>query len=94
VKHRPCALVPETRERHAVIRDLSLLSQFPATKWTAVKKPERRQYLKNAYRLLLTWVRQGMVIFVPLGARRDKTRNPGFYEGVYEYLSSMGLDEQ
>ena len=35
------------------------------TSRTDVKKPERRQYLKNAYRVLLTRARQGMVIFVP-----------------------------
>jgi hypothetical protein len=44
-----------------------------------VKKPERRQYLKNAYRVLLTRARQGMVIFVPPGAKRDRTRSPAFY---------------
>jgi hypothetical protein len=49
-----------------------------------VKKPERRQYLKNAYRVLLTRARQGMVIFVPPGAKRDRTPNPPFYEGVYD----------
>jgi DUF2075 family protein len=38
-----------------------------------VKKPERRQYLKNAYRVLLTRARQGMVIFAPPGAKRDRT---------------------
>jgi DUF2075 family protein len=43
-----------------------------------VKKPERRQYLKNAYRVLLTRARQGMVIFVPPGAKRDRTRSPDF----------------
>ena len=58
-----------------------------------MKKPERRQYLKNAYRVLLTRARQGMVIFVPPGAKRDKTRNPGFYEGVYEYLTEMSVPE-
>jgi DUF2075 family protein len=45
---------------------------------TDVKKPERRQYLKNAYRVLLTRARQGMVIFVPPGAKRDRTRRLGF----------------
>ncbi len=30
--------------------------------------------LKNAYRVLLTRARQGMVIFVPPGAKRDRTR--------------------
>jgi hypothetical protein len=58
-----------------------------------VKKPERRQYLKNAYRVLLTRARQGMVIFVPPGAKRDRTRSPGFYEGVYDYLNQLDVPE-
>ena len=60
---------------------------------TDVKKPERRQYLKNAYRVLLTRARQGMVIFVPPGAKRDKTRSPGFYEGVSQYLADLGVPQ-
>ena len=66
---------------------------FRGAKWTDVKKPERRQYLKNAYRVLLTRARQGMVIFVPPGAKRDKTRSPGFYEGVSEYLTDLGVPQ-
>ncbi|NBX31022.1 DUF2075 domain-containing protein, partial [bacterium] len=53
--------------------------------WTDVKKPERRQYLKNAYRVLLTRARQGMVIFVP------RTRSPAFYDGVIQYLTDLGV---
>jgi hypothetical protein len=49
---------------------------FRGAKWTDVKKPERRQYLKNAYRVLLTWARQGMVIFVPPGAKRVGRKSP------------------
>ena len=64
---------------------------FRGAKWTDVKKPERRQYLKNAYRVLLTRARQGMVIFVPPGAKRDRTRSPGFYDGVYQYLTDLGV---
>ena len=64
---------------------------FRGAKWTDVKKPERRQYLKNAYRVLLTRARQGMVIFVPPGAKRDRTRNPEFYKGVYNYLAGISL---
>ena len=60
---------------------------------TDVKKPERRQYLKNAYRVLLTRARQGMVIFVPPGAKRDRTRSPAFYEGISDYLTGMGVAE-
>ena len=66
---------------------------FRGAKWTDVKKPERRQYLKNAYRVLLTRARQGMVIFVPPGAKRDKTRSPGFYEGVSQYLADLGVPQ-
>jgi hypothetical protein len=66
---------------------------FRGAKWTDVKKPERRQYLKNAYRVLLTRARQGMVIFVPPGAKRDKTRSPGFYEGVCQYLTDLGVPQ-
>ena len=58
---------------------------------TDVKKPERRQYLKNAYRVLLTRARQGMVIFVPPGAKRDRTRSPAFYDGVTQYLTDLGV---
>jgi len=60
---------------------------------TDVKKPERRQYLKNAYRVLLTRARQGMVIFVPPGAKRDRTRKPDFYEGVSQYLTDLGVPQ-
>ena len=49
--------------------------------------------LKNAYRVLLTRARQGMVIFVPPGAKRDRTRSPVFYEGIYDYLTAMGVAE-
>jgi hypothetical protein len=34
-----------------------------------------------------------MVIFVPPGAKRDKTRKPDFYAGVYDYLTGMGVAE-
>lgn len=64
---------------------------FRGAKWTDVKKPERKQYLKNAYRVLLTRARQGMVIFVPPGAKRDRTRSPAFYDGIYDYLTGLGV---
>jgi hypothetical protein len=66
---------------------------FRGASWTDVKKPQRRQYLKNAYRVLLTRARQGMVIFVPPGAKRDGTRSPKLYAGTYGYLRSLGLPE-
>lgn len=64
---------------------------FSGDSWKNIKKPERRQYLKNAYRVLLTRARQGMVIFVPKGDPRDPTRAPAYYNGTFEYLRSIGL---
>ncbi len=80
------------RDTRSSLRRL-LYHSFRGAKWTDVKKPERRQYLKNAYRVLLTRARQGMVIFVPPGAKRDRTRNPEFYEGIFDYLTGMGVAE-
>ena len=40
---------------------------FVGDRWNYIRKKERQLYLKNAYRVLLTRARQGMVIVVPLG---------------------------
>jgi hypothetical protein len=64
---------------------------FVGTKWTAVKKEDRRQYLLNAYRVLLTRARQGMVIFVPYGDDEDATRKSNFYDPTFSYLSKIGI---
>jgi hypothetical protein len=66
-------------------------NSFVGTKWQKINKPERRQYLLNAYRVLLTRARQGMVIFVPEGDDRDPTRPPSFYDRTYAYLTSLGI---
>ncbi|MGD9589274.1 MAG: DUF2075 domain-containing protein [Pyrinomonadaceae bacterium] len=64
---------------------------FVGDKWHKVKKVERQQYLKNAYRVLLTRARQGMVIVVPDGNSSDLTRLAGFYDPTYDYLREIGL---
>ena len=48
--------------------------------------------LKNAYRVLLTRARQGMVIFVPNGDTNDATRLPEFYDGTRRYLKEIGFE--
>ena len=65
---------------------------FVGDKWHKVKKEERKQYLKNAYRVLLTRARQGMVIVVPFGAATDHTRKSEYYDVTYNYLASLGLE--
>lgn len=66
---------------------------FVGNKWNRINKPERKVYLKNAYRVLLTRARQGMVIVIPPGDPEDNTRLPEFYNPTYEYLKSIGFDE-
>jgi len=66
---------------------------FCGDKWNNIKKPERKNYLKNAYRVLLTRARQGMVIVVPSGDTEDPTRHPKFYDQTFEYLKEIGFNE-
>ena len=70
-------------------------------KWTPENNVENQKYMLNAYRVLLTRARQGIVICVPEGNchltpegyPEDPTRLPEFYNGVYEYLKSLGIEE-
>lgn len=74
--------------------------------WSELKadsesKQEQMKYMMNAYRVLLTRARAGMVICVPEGNPNksvngfweDQTRQPMYYEGTYQYLKSLGLEE-
>ena len=70
-------------------------------KWNPENNDENKKYMLNAYRVLLTRARQGLVICVPEGNSNktpegfpeDPTRLPEFYDGTYKYLKSLGLDE-
>jgi hypothetical protein len=66
---------------------------FRGDRWTNIHNPENRRYLRNAYRVLLTRARQGMVIFVPPGDQNDPTRAPEYYDSTYRYLSGLGISE-
>ena len=76
------------------------------TKWvkqtpTSESKQELIKYMLNAYRVLLTRARVGMVICVPEGNANknpngfweDSTRLPEFYDGTYQYLKNLGIEE-
>jgi DUF2075 family protein len=65
---------------------------FVGSKWQNINKDERKLYLKNAYRVLLTRARQGMVIVVPKGDVEDATRDPSFYDSTFNYLVEIGFD--
>jgi len=70
-------------------------------KWNPENNVENKKYMLNAYRVLLTRARQGIVICVPYGNNKmtpegfpeDPTRLPEFYDGTYNYLKSLGLNE-
>lgn len=64
---------------------------FRGDRWVNVLNEDRRRYLINAYRVLLTRARQGMVIFVPPGSTHDHTRQPRFYDETYAYLCGLGI---
>lgn len=66
---------------------------FRGTRWNQIRNQTNRLYLLNAYRVLLTRARQGIVIFVPEGDPNDHTRPPAFYDGTYNYLMSCGIPE-
>lgn len=70
-----------------------IYKSFKGKKWQNINKPERKLYLKNAYRVLLTRARQGMVIVVPEGNSEDQTRLPEFYDATFQYLLSIGFVE-
>ena len=76
------------------------------TKWieqkgTTESKQDKIKYMLNAYRVLLTRARAGMVICVPAGNPNktvngfweDSTRKPEYYDGTYQYLKSLGLEK-
>jgi len=66
---------------------------FRGTKWQQVRDEDRKKYILNAHRVLLTRARQGMVIFIPPGSSEDHTRDPRWYEDIYQYLKSCGVPD-
>jgi hypothetical protein len=64
---------------------------FRGDRWCKVANTENQRYLRNAYRVLLTRARQGMVIYVPAGDSNDPTRSPKCYDSTYQYLSELGI---
>lgn len=64
-------------------------NSFVGNRWQKINSDDNKLYLKNAYRVLLTRARQGMVIYVPEGDLFDETRKPEYYDKTYEYLKSV-----
>jgi DUF2075 family protein len=74
-----------------LVEDNRLVTRrFSGTAWT-IARNERRRFILNSYRVLLTRAREGLVIWVPVGDQRDPTRNPGNYDQIAEYLMQCGV---
>lgn len=66
---------------------------FRSDRWQNINQAEGRAYQLNAYRVLLTRARQGMVICVPEGNVADGTRLPEFYDSTYRCFKELGVEE-
>lgn len=66
---------------------------FKGACWQQIRQKEKQQYLLNAYRVLLTRARQGMVIYIPNVEDCDWTRPKSKYDSTYEYLKTCGLED-
>ena len=64
---------------------------FKGNKWQNIHKEADQRYRLNAYRVLLTRARQGVVIVVPFGNSSDHTRQPEFYDPTWEFLNIIGI---
>jgi hypothetical protein len=65
--------------------------EFRGDRWQNVKNSDNQRYLRNAYRVLLTRARQGMVLYIPKGNPEDATRSPDYYDPTFEYLQRVGM---
>jgi len=66
------------------------LMQFRGTKWQHVKDPQRREFIRNKYRVLLTRAREGMVLWLPRGDPEDATRPSSRMDAVFGFLTKGG----
>ncbi len=64
--------------------------KFSGSKW---QNTSERDYKINAYRVLLTRARQGMIIIVPPSDTYDDTRKEKYYESTFGFLKSLGIKE-
>ena len=58
--------------------------------WSLVKQPRRQTYRRNAYRVLLTRARQGVILYIPTGDPADPTRNPQEFDETAAFLLRCG----
>jgi hypothetical protein len=67
--------------------------RFRGSRWEQVSDETNQRYLANAYRVLLTRARQGLVVYVPPGSTVDATRPAAVYDAIFATLLACGFDE-
>jgi len=67
--------------------------RFAGTSWMNARQEQKQKFIINKYRVLMTRAREGMIIWVPIGDKDDETRNPKFYDDIYDYLKSCGIPD-
>jgi hypothetical protein len=63
----------------------------PNNRWISIKKNEKQIFRRNAYRVLLTRARQGMIIFIPKGNLEDSTNSPDDFDATAQFLLKCGV---
>ena len=64
---------------------------FSGTKWQNIHNENDKTYLQNAYRVLLTRARQGLIIYIPEGDDLDHTRPKELYDQTFNFFQSCGI---
>ncbi|HEY3927904.1 MAG TPA: DUF2075 domain-containing protein [Candidatus Koribacter sp.] len=67
-------------------------TRFANTHWKPEKNEEKKLYKRNAYRVLLTRARQGMVIYVPQAEPCDITRLGKELDATAQFLIHAGAE--
>ncbi len=65
-------------------------NQFNNKKWRPVKRADKYTYRVNAYRVLLTRARQGMIVYVPQPPLSDRSRLHVELDATAEFLIQCG----
>jgi hypothetical protein len=70
---------------------LRALRSGDQSRWSLIKNKDKLEFRKNAYRVLLTRARMGMVVFVPQGDAADPTNSPEEFDATADYLARCGV---
>ena len=65
--------------------------RFHGDRWVQVGQGDRRRFIQNSYRVLMTRAREGLAIWMPEGSQTDSTRDPEPLDRTAEFLVACGV---